>query len=205
MQYAYDYASGNVTLAELMRGAMYVLFGRRWGKTIPLLRNTYDAFQELTGGMPSPVGTGAIPVGEPQPTARLNLRPGELVRVKSQDEILATLDTRNMNHGLSFDVEMVPYCGGVYRVITRVERFIDEKTGRTKSLRTPAVILEDVACRSRFSRCRMFCPRGIYSWWREVWLERVEETGKSDATRICMAASIRKSDSKALESVQGAE
>jgi hypothetical protein len=51
----------------------------------------------------------------------------------------------------------------------------------------------------------MFCPRGIYSWWREVWLERVEETGKSDATRICKAASILKSDRKALESVQGAE
>ena len=43
------------------------------------------------------------------------------------------------------------------------------------SLKTPAVILENVWCQSRYSDCRMFCPRSIYSWWREVWLERVDD------------------------------
>jgi len=34
-------------------------------------------------------------------------------------------------------------------------------------------MLENVWCQSRYSDCRMFCPRSIYSWWREAWLERV--------------------------------
>jgi hypothetical protein len=176
-QYVKDYASGNVTLVELMRGGIYVLFGRHFGTRVPAIRRIYNTFQKFTGGMPSPVRLGTTPLGEPQPVASLNLEPGELVRVKTHDEILTTLDRRNMNRGMCFDSEMVPYCGGLYRVIRRVERFLDEKTGRIRSLKTPAVILEDVACRSRFAGCRMFCPRAIYCWWREIWLERVQETG----------------------------
>ena len=41
------------------------------------------------------------------------------------------------------------------------------------TMKTPAVILEGVWCQSRYSHCRMFCPRSIHSWWREIWLERV--------------------------------
>jgi hypothetical protein len=177
VQYVKDYASGNVTLGELIRGGIYVVFGRHFGTRLPLIRRMYNEFQRLTGGMPSPVRLGTIPLGAPQPVARLDLQPGELVRVKTHDEILATIDRRNMNRGMCFDSEMVPYCGGSYRVIRRVERFIDEKTGRIRSLKTPAVILGEVACRSRFAGCRMFCPRAIYCWWREIWLERVEEAG----------------------------
>jgi hypothetical protein len=177
VQYVKDYTSGNVTLAELTRGGIYVLFGRHFGTRLPVIRRIYNAFQRLTSGMPSPVRLGTMPLGEPQPVAYLDLQPGEFVRVKTHDEILATLDRRNMNRGMCFDSEMVPYCGGLFRVIRRVERFLDEKTGRIKSLKTPAVILEDVTCRSRFAGCRMFCPRAIYCWWREIWLERVEETG----------------------------
>ena len=57
---------------------------------------------------------------------------------------------------------------------SRVEKFLNEKTGRMTTMKTPAVILDDVWCKSRYSSCRMFCPRSIYSWWRENWLERVE-------------------------------
>jgi hypothetical protein len=127
------------------------------------------------------VDVGLVPAGRPHPFVDLKLRPGELVRVKSHQEIRATLDKNNKNRGLSFDVEMVPYCGHVYSVRTRVDRFIDEKTGKMMSLKTPAVIVEGVFCQSRFSKRRMFCPRGLHSWWREVWLERVSETAIGDA------------------------
>jgi hypothetical protein len=73
----------------------------------------------------------------------------------------------------------MPYCGKTYRVRNRVEKFIDEKTGKMKTLKTPAVILDNVYCRSRYSNERMFCPRSIFSWWREVWLERVSENPQS--------------------------
>ena len=118
---------------------------------------------------------GQIPVGQPTPRCDLGLKPGVLVRVKPYQEILATLDTTNSNRGLSFDAELVPYCGKIYRVKTRVDKFIDEKTGKMRHLRTPAVMLEGVYCKSRYCGQRMFCPRSIYSWWREIWLEQVSE------------------------------
>lgn len=174
-QYVEDYLSGNVSLTTMLRGAVYVMFGRRGVVRLPILRRVHDTLQSLIGGMPTPVRNGSIALGEPVPIDPLDLKPGELVRVKSHDEILATLNKNNWHGGLYFDVEMVPFCGKTYRVGSRVDRFVDEKTGRMRRLKTPAVILQDVACGSRFSQCRMFCPRAIHPWWREEWLERVEE------------------------------
>jgi hypothetical protein len=102
----------------------------------------------------------------------LNLEPGELVRVKPYSEILETLDERNLNRGLSFDPEMVPYCGGTYRVLDRVVNIINERTGRMHHLSNDCIMLEDVYCRACYAKHRRFCPRGIYPYWREVWLER---------------------------------
>jgi hypothetical protein len=99
----------------------------------------------------------------------MNLQPGDLVRVKSYGDILATLDEANKNRGLFFDAELVPFCGREYRVRTRLTDFIDEKTGRMARSRL-AVILEDVWCQSRYSTCRVFCPGA--SIWREAWLEK---------------------------------
>src|SRR5262249_17659882 len=119
----------------------------------------YDRIQSLWGGVPFPYRLGKIPVGTATPIKTLNLQPGELVRVKSHREILETLNAKNRNNGMSFDVEMVPLCGKVVRVKRRVNSFIDEKTGRRKSLKTPAVILEDGFCRGCYSPHRMGCAR----------------------------------------------
>jgi hypothetical protein len=53
-----------------------------------------------------------------------------LVQVRSPDEIEATLDEKGMNRGLSFDREMLPYCGRTVRVKDTVDRIIDDRTGR---------------------------------------------------------------------------
>jgi hypothetical protein len=106
------------------------------------------------------------------------------VRVKSYEKILSTLDSENlMNRGMRFDAEEVPFCGRTYRVRNRIVRFIDENSGKMKTLKTPAVILEGVYCHSRYSPHRMFCPRSIFPWWREIWLERVSaEDDKASKT-----------------------
>src|SRR5882757_2491663 len=96
-----------------------------------------------------------------------------MVRVKPYEEILATLDADNKNRGLYFDAEAVPFCGHTYRVLSRVTKILDERTGRMVNMKTPSLILEGVYCQARYSDCRMFCPRAIYSYWREIWLERV--------------------------------
>jgi hypothetical protein len=66
---------------------------------------------------------------------------------------------------------MLKYCGRQARVLRRVEQIIDERTGRMMRFKNPCVILEDVICTSDYHR---LCPRSIYPYWREIWLERVE-------------------------------
>jgi hypothetical protein len=176
-QYVEDYTSGNVPLRRLVSGMIYAgyYYLSRPGRS-PIHKPLvwlYDKIVALWNGVPYPRRKGTMPVGGPAPMVTLDLQPGELVRVKSYEEILTTIDSSNKNRGLFFDAEMVPYCGRTFRVRSRVSQFIGETTGRMVTLRTPAVILENVWCRSHYSDRRMLCPRSIYSWWREAWLERI--------------------------------
>lgn len=183
-QYVEDYTSGNVGLTRIARGAFYVALGRRFETTKPWVRTLYNSVQRTTGGAPSPSRTGTLADDAEFPRTFLDLRPGDLVKVKSHDAILATIRRNNFHRGLYFDVDMVPYCGGTFRVKRRVERFIDEKTGRMRSLKTPAVILDNVYCTGQYSTCRMFCPRALHSWWREEWLELIERADRATSNRV---------------------
>ena len=175
-QYLEDYRSGNASLWRIFCGAIYAVYyaltraGIGAGRP---LRWFYDKFHFLWGGTPWPRKTGSIPDGQPTPTATLDLEPGELVRIKSHDEILSTLTTSSKNRGLYWDAEEVPFCGGTYNVLARVTRIINERTGKMREMKTPCIMLDSVICESRYSDRRYFCPRSIYSYWRENWLERV--------------------------------
>jgi hypothetical protein len=110
--------------------------------------------------------------GDKTPHLSLNLQAGDWVRVRSKEEIMQTLNADQRNRGLFFDVEMTPFCGGDYKVKTRVEKIVDEKTGRMLKMPNASLILDGVTCGGCMSSNRMFCPRGIYPYWREIWLER---------------------------------
>jgi hypothetical protein len=179
-QYVDDYASGNVTLLQICKGAIFTAYYRVVEAGIGAgrpLRWIYDRIQAVRGGIPYPRHTGHLPPGESTPKGqKLNLMPGELVRVKPFKEILATLGPDNRNRGLLFDAEMVPYCGQVHRVHSRINQILDERTGKMIRIKNDCIVLEEVFCRSRYADCRytpLFCPRAIYSYWREIWLERV--------------------------------
>ena len=178
-QYVEDYTSGNVRLGQILSGFIYMGY-RHWLVNLgiglgPTLRWLYDLFQKIRGGIPYPRRHGKIPLGERTPSLTLDLQPGEWVRVKSLPEILATCDTEDNNRGMKWDAELVPYCGGTYRVLRRVTKIINERTGNMQTMKTPCIILDGVFCQARYSECRLFCPRSIYSYWREIWLERVAE------------------------------
>src|SRR5439155_16003705 len=126
------------------------------------------------GGSKWPRTDALIPEGTPTPTISLNLQAGELVRVKRNEEILRTVTTGNINRGMHWDAELVPYCGGTYRVAKRVSKIIHEQTGKMQEFKTPCVILDSVVCQARYSANRMMCPKSMYPYWREIWLERVE-------------------------------
>jgi hypothetical protein len=192
-QYVEDLESGNVGLGRMVSGFTYMayngLVNARLGLGRPL-RVLYDGFQRLRGGIPYPRRRGKIPAGSKTPGGSLNLQPGEWVRVKSYREILATLDANNQNRGLYFDAEMVPFCGRQFRVLRRVERIVNEKTGRTMEFKNPCIMLEGVACESRYSECRLFCPRSIPSYWREIWLERIPERGHVGGNRAVVESEV---------------
>jgi hypothetical protein len=171
-QYARDVRSGNVRFRDVVGAALFrvfVLTLRLRGYRLQVW--TYNKLQSWRGGRPFPFPLdGTL---DRTPRATLGLKPGELVRVKSKEDILKTLNKRNRNHGLSFDREMVRYCGNVYRVLSRVEQIIEEPTGRMIKMSNDCIILEGVTCQAELSDKRLFCPRSLYPFWREIWLERV--------------------------------
>jgi hypothetical protein len=174
-QYLEDFTSGNANVGRLLSTLVFSAYSTLVDSGVGLgaaLRWIYDRFQILRGGPVYPARPGQVPAGMPTPSARLHLKAGERVRVKSYREILATLNDKSHNRGLYFDPEHVVFCGGTFEVLDRVERIIDERSGRMLHLKGDAIILKDVVCQARYARCRKLCPRAIYPYWREIWLER---------------------------------
>lgn len=100
-----------------------------------------------------------------------DLRPGDLVRVRSKEEILATLDHGEKNRGLKFYGCMLKHCGQLYRVLRRVDCVVDEISGKLVRGITGTVLLDGALCDGISYRG---CPRACHWLWREAWLERVE-------------------------------
>jgi hypothetical protein len=171
-QYVRDITSGNIGVSAILSALVFRSFQRLLKlRGYRVLLASYDWIQKLRGGVPYPYKQGRL-IGK-TPSEKLNLQPGELVQIKSHDEILDTLNESNRNRGLWFDAEQVPYCGKTAKVLCRVEKIINERTGMMMKLPNDCLILEDVYCRAHYSSDRLFCPRSIYSYWHEVWLKKV--------------------------------
>ena len=164
-QYWRDVRSGNVTVRAAIRGLSIGVYNRFQ----TLYKTCVPDLPLINGGRRYPHLEGRL---TKTPSAHLHLRPGETVRIKSKAEIVSTLDTRNRNRGLSFDVEMLRFCGRTARVLRRVDRIIEEGTGKMKHIGSDCIILENVTCTGEYHQ---FCPRAIYPYWREIWLERVAD------------------------------
>jgi hypothetical protein len=63
--------------------------------------------------------------------------------------------------------------GKIFKVRDRVTKIIGERTQEMVHMKTPCIVLESVVCQARYSSCRVFCPKEMYPYWREIWLERV--------------------------------
>jgi hypothetical protein len=164
-QYVQDLRSGNATLGRVIRGLVIGFFNKlQQGNTRFLPR-----FTLIHGGNEYPFLNGRE--RGKHPTEGLDLQPGDMVEVKSKDEILDTLDKRDYTRGLRFDREMLRYCGRRGHVLRRVERLIDEKTGKMLTIKSDCIIIDGFICTGDYHR---MCPRSIYPYWREAWLRRAE-------------------------------
>jgi hypothetical protein len=178
-QYMLDVATGNHSFAAVTRalclGAM-----RSWLLNTPRGYRVVKRIRETTHrwlvGSDLPDVHGTIPTGQPTPTGRIDLKAGERVRIKPKQEIFETIRADNkQNRGLSFDQEMIRYCGSVATVHSSVTSIIDEGTGEMVRMKQPCIILDGVVCNAEYSQCRLMCPRKLPSFWRELWLERVDD------------------------------
>jgi hypothetical protein len=164
-QYVRDVTSGNARLVPMLRSLIVMLFNKFQAAN----RRFLPGLLLIKGGRRWPFIEGRL---TRTPKELLDLKPGELVEVKSKEEIVQTLDAKDRNRGMTFDTEMMRYCGQRARVLRRVERILDEKTGKLLHLKGDCIVLEGVTCTAEYNQ---YCPRSIYPYWREIWLRRVEE------------------------------
>jgi hypothetical protein len=172
-QYVRDVRSGNAGVAAVLRALLVGLFNRFQALSARVLPPPL----RLRGGLRWGFVRGTL---TRTPTGRTGLQPGELVRVKPKAEIMKTLSTDLRNRGLGFEEEMARHCGREARVLRRVERCIDEGTGRLLHMQNPCIVLEGTVCEGAYNAN---CPRSIYAFWREIWLERVPEARGTGARR----------------------
>lgn len=139
---------------------------------VPIGRMAYDAakhcIQTVKSTLPES-GPKSLPPAKPNPNlpANLNLEPGDLVEVRSFEEIQGMLDERQRTNGLVFMPHMAQDCGKRFRVHKKVEHIRLETTGQMRKIRSPTVFLEGSVCNA--------CDRACYCFWRESWLKRVEK------------------------------
>ena len=116
------------------------------------------------------------------PNESLDLKPGDVVRVKSRAQIVETLNQKSRNRGLGFCHEMTRCCGEAAKVLYRVDRVIDERTGEMRELHDTVALQSLRNNETLFDKCLCAhelgdCPRGELMYWREIWLERANRSG----------------------------
>lgn len=105
----------------------------------------------------------------PQVVDAPHLQAGDLVRVKSREEIEATLGHFKELKGLVFMDGMWLYCNTQQRVFKRLGRFVDERELQVRKA-NGIVLLEGLMCTGTggFGAC----DRSCFYFWREEWLEK---------------------------------
>jgi len=100
-----------------------------------------------------------------------HLEATDLVRVRSREEIQATLNHWRQLKGCTFMNEMWAYCGTTQRVLKPMQRFVDERDLRVKKSKG-ILLLEGAMCQgtAEFGSC----DRSCFYFWREEWLEKIE-------------------------------
>jgi hypothetical protein len=189
IQYARDVITGNHSLGHVL-SVILVSFLKHFTQWTPrgyrLIKSLYVSSHRRLLGRELPSFQGRIAIGAPTPIVRVNLQPGDQVRIRSKSEIEMTLNVKGINRGMSYGEELSPYCGSVRTVHKTVTQFIDEATGVMRFTKTPCVMLDGVVCKGEYSECRLLCPREISAWWREAWLERVDSVENPHGERVAV-------------------
>jgi hypothetical protein len=102
-----------------------------------------------------------------------DIREGEVVRVRSREQIEKSLDVNGALKGCAIVEPMFAYCGQEVAIAKVVEKFFDEKEWRMRRCKN-LVTLKDIHCDGSGHPDTMGCDRGCYFFWRTEWLERIQ-------------------------------
>lgn len=128
--------------------------------------------------------TGDIPRHRKAKRPALNLKAGDVVLVRSPEEILETLDRDGTLDNLPFMPEMLEYCGKRFKVLNRVVQstidgaFLGKHTESfVREFRNDDVVtLKNVRCSGQHHDA---CQRACAIFWKEAWLERANDADPS--------------------------
>lgn len=107
------------------------------------------------------------------PLQELNLRAGELVEVRSPDQILATLDANGCLDAMPFMPEMLQFCGKRMRVFKRADKTCDNIKPWNMRRLSNSVHLADARCDGS---AHADCDAGCLLYWHEAWLKRIDSS-----------------------------
>lgn len=130
------------------------------------VRRTMKRFSTRRAGNSAP--QAAAP--KAQASAPAAFKAGDLVRVRTLEEIRAGLDSKGRLKGCRFMPEMEPYCGTVQRVFKPIERYLNEFDYTVRKARG-LVLLENLYCQGVAGAGR--CDRSCFYYWRVEWLEHL--------------------------------
>jgi hypothetical protein len=102
------------------------------------------------------------------------MQAGDLVKVKSAEEIRSLLDENGGSQGCIFTPEMYAYCGKQARLFKKVGYFYDEvknKMCKCKNL----FLLEGAFCSGKRRAFPNACDRNCFLFWHSSWLEKVND------------------------------
>jgi hypothetical protein len=103
-----------------------------------------------------------------------SLKAGDIVRVRSKEQIMQTLDENKRLEGCYFRSDMWQYCGGEYKVFKRVDYFFDESSSKMRKARN-MVLLEGLYCSGELPMYfKHRCDRSCFFFWKDAWLEKVK-------------------------------
>lgn len=109
------------------------------------------------------------------------LRSGDWVRVRSRDEILATLDEKGRLDGMPFMPEMLAFCGKTLKVYKRAHKTCDTvgTSGGLRKLKRTVHLVESRCDGSAHGACESACSL----FWNETWLDPVTPGVSTQARR----------------------
>ena len=102
---------------------------------------------------------------------------GQLVQVRSADEILSMVDDNGTLDGLPFMPEMLNWCGKLFRVQRRVDKTCVDGDPIRRFPANDVVVLDGPRCDGS---SHDGCKHGCRIYWKQAWLRPVD----SDDARI---------------------